>query len=245
MIQETRAPKKSTAGRLRDEIVSMIRNDELIPGDQMPTEQVLAERLGYSRSTVREALRLLEQDGVLRAEQGRGRFVSALGGLRVERPVTKYESITEMLEGLGYRVTNSVLEVSESFAASAEAEALGLAEGDPVIRLIRLRCGDDIPLVFSVNTIPRTFLPGPIAHRDWSGSLSRALEAHGRKVVSSAARISAVNLPAEYAQRFSLAQYDPWLLATETCITSDGVAVVYATEYHRGSEIAFNVLRRA
>ncbi|WP_454111856.1 GntR family transcriptional regulator [Microbacterium aurum] len=241
-----RAPRRaSTAERLRDSIEALIHRDDLAPGDQMPTEQVLSERLGFSRSTVREALRLLEQDGLLRAEQGRGRFVSGAGALRVERPVTKYESITEMLEGLGYRVTSAVLDVGESTATAEEAEALQLQEGDPVVRLVRLRCGNDIPLVFSINVIPRDCLPGPIGHRDWSGSLSRALEAHGRTIVSSVARISAVDVPAEYGERFSLSQYDPWLLATETCITTDGSPVVYAQEYHRGSEIAFNVLRRS
>lgn len=235
----------STAERLRDDIASLIAHDALVPGDQLPTEQALAERLGFSRSTVREALRLLEQEGQLRPVQGKGRFVSALGGLRVERPVTKYESITDMLEGLGYTVTNALLDVSESEAAPEEAAALGIQPGDPVIRLTRLRCGDDIPLVFSINTVPRALLPGPIRHRDWTGSLTRALSNHGYNVVSSLARISAVDLPGDLGERYALTAYDPWLLVTETCIADDGTPVVYATDYHRGTDIAFNVLRRS
>lgn len=224
--------------------MDLVASKGLVPGDQLPTEQELAELLGFSRSTVRESLRALEQEGLLRAVQGKGRFLSALGALRVERPVTKYESITDMLEGLGYQVTNVVLDVAEMPADAAVAQQLRIAEGDPVVQLTRLRLGDDRPLVFSVDTVSRRLLPGPIAHRDWSGSLVRALELQGSAVVSSTARFSAVNVPEPYASKYSLSEYDPWLLATETAYTSDGVPALFATDYHRGSDIAFNVLRR-
>ncbi len=235
---------RSTVDRLRDEILAIVSSDGLVPGDRLPTEQELADRLGISRSTIREALRTLEQEGLLRAVQGKGRFLSAIGSLRVERPVTKYESITDMLEGLGYEVSNVVLDVAEVPAEPVVARHLQLAEGDPVLRIVRLRLGDERPLVFSISTVPRSMLPGPVAHRDWSGSLSRALELQGHAPVSSTARISAVNVPEPYAERYSLGEYDPWLLVTETSVTAEGVPVVYATDYHRGSDIAFNVLRR-
>lgn len=234
--------KESTAERLREEILSLVKG--LVPGDQVPTEQKLAEVIGASRSNIREALKLLENEGVVKAVQGKGRFLSAVGGLRVERPVTEYESITEMLENLGYTVTNLVLEIVEADATETEARELHLDAGAPVIRITRLRCGNDEPLVLGVDTVPRDMLPGPIAYRDWSGSLTRLLEFHGKKVESSLARISAANLPAAFAQRFNLAKMDPWLLVEEICITAEGDRVVYATDYHRGSEIAFNVLRR-
>ncbi|NKX17500.1 GntR family transcriptional regulator [Ochrobactrum pseudogrignonense] len=87
----------------------------------------MSETIGASRSIIREALKLLENDGIVTAIQGKGRFLSAVGGLRVERPVTEYESVTEMLENLGYRVTNLVLDISEAEASEVEARALGLA----------------------------------------------------------------------------------------------------------------------
>ncbi len=218
--------------------------DGLVPGDQLPTEQKLAELIGVSRSNIRESLKLLENEGVVRAVQGKGRFLSAIGGLRVERPVTKYESITDMLENLGYKVTNLVLEITEGEASEAEARALHLPTGSQVLRIVRLRCGDDEPLVLGIDTVPRDMLPGPVAYRNWSGSLTKQLEYHGNTIESSLARISAVNLPDQYAERFNLTKLDPWLLVEEICITSTGERAIFAMDYHRGSEIAFNVLRR-
>lgn len=234
--------KENTAERLRDEILRMLEG--LAPGDQVPTEQKLAETIGVSRSNIRDALKLLENDGIVTAIQGKGRFLSAVGGLRVERPVTEYESVTEMLENLGYEVTNLVLDILESEATEVEARALNLPAAAPVIRLVRLRCGNNEPLVFEIDVVPRAFLPGPIAYRDWSGSLTKILEYHGKKIESSAARITAANLPGDYVDRFNLSGLDPWLLVEETCITPEGDRVVFASGYHRGSEIGFNVLRR-
>ena len=116
--------------------------------------------------------------------------------------------------------------------------------GDPVIRLARLRYGGDEPLVLSINTLRRSALPGPIAHRDWGGSLSSALEAHGHHITSSAARISAVELPETLEKRHNLTGLGPWLLVHETCLTRTGDRVLYSQDYHRGSLIGFSVLRR-
>jgi GntR family transcriptional regulator len=121
---------------------------------------------------------------------------------------------------------------------------LRIPNGTPVIQLIRLRLNGEEPLVFSKNVILRECLPGPIRFRDWKSSLTDALEANGHFLDSSAARISATNLPTEYADRFGLDHLDPWLLIEETCITREGARVVYSMDYHRPGEIGFNVLRR-
>jgi GntR family transcriptional regulator len=234
----------TSAAQLRARLLASITSDDLKPGDQLPTEAKLAERFGVARSTVREALKLLEQDGIVHAIQGRGRFLSPLGSVRVERPITVYESISEMLANLGYRVTTLVLGVEEATADERVASALDISAGDPLIRLVRLRLGDDEPMVLSVNSIVRDCLPGPVSFRDWSTSITEALAAHGHPIASSVARISATDLPAEYAERYDLGQFDPWLLIEETGITHDGARVLHALDYHRGSEFTFNVLRR-
>ncbi|WP_375001221.1 GntR family transcriptional regulator [Aeromicrobium sp. CTD01-1L150] len=239
------ARRGTKAPLVKELILDLIRSEGLRPGDRIPTEPELSERFHVSRATIREALKLLEQDGFVHAVQGSGRFVSPLGTLRVERPITIYESITEMLERLGYTVSTAVLQVAEGAADEAVAESLGIGVGDPVIRTVRLRASEDEePLVLSVNVVPRACLPGPVGHRDWSGSLTSALSGHGHSIVSSAARISATNLPPDLGSMYDLQSYDPWLAIEETCMTQAGVRALHAVDYHRSSEIAFNVIRR-
>lgn len=56
-------------------IQTLIEEQNLQPGDKMPTEKVLCEMFGVGRSTVREAMRILQAMGVLSLQQGRGAFV--------------------------------------------------------------------------------------------------------------------------------------------------------------------------
>ena len=57
-------------------IAEAIRNGFLTPGSMIPTETELGTDMKVSRTVVREALMLLEEDGLIRARRGVGRFVS-------------------------------------------------------------------------------------------------------------------------------------------------------------------------
>ncbi len=60
---------------IQDRLKSYILQNRLQPGDKLPTEEMLAERLGVSRTAVREALRSLQALGLVEARQGFGRVV--------------------------------------------------------------------------------------------------------------------------------------------------------------------------
>jgi GntR family transcriptional regulator len=90
----------------------------------------------------------------------------------------------------------------------------------------------------------RDHIPGPVKHLDWSGSLTEIYGRLGRPLAFATARLQAVNLPAEVRKQYSLEDYDPWLLITETVITAAGEPVLFAKDYHRGDVFAFNVLRK-
>ncbi|MGI6604781.1 MAG: FadR family transcriptional regulator [Firmicutes bacterium] len=60
---------------VRNEIEQLIIGGNLEPGSRLPTEKELAEQLGVGRSSVREALRALEEKGIIEVVQGKGCFV--------------------------------------------------------------------------------------------------------------------------------------------------------------------------
>jgi GntR family transcriptional regulator len=69
--QDSRLPSRKIADDLR----AAIERGELVPGQKVPSERELARRYGAARNTAREAIRLLSEDGLLLAQQGRGVFV--------------------------------------------------------------------------------------------------------------------------------------------------------------------------
>lgn len=232
------------SAQVRDQLVALFEARHMKPGDRVPSEAEIAELCNVGRSTAREALKLLEQDGIVLVERGRGRFLSSLSALHIDRPITRFESVTSLLEALGYDAKTLVLSVSEDKPHDAEREALTLGASDTVIRLERLRSRGDEPLVYSIETLPRDCIPGPVKHVNWADSLTNLLAANGHLTVSSAARIQACDLPQDVQDRYGLAGYGPWLLITETVVTTTGRPVLRSQDYHLGSLFAFNVLRR-
>src|SRR5689334_8180665 len=83
---------RSLAHALRDAIEQMILDAGLQPGDRLPSENELIARRGVGRTTVREAFRLLEQEGLVQSRQGLGRFLRTRP--TVQRPLTRLEGVT-------------------------------------------------------------------------------------------------------------------------------------------------------
>lgn len=62
-----------------EQIMGLIASGHIEVGDQLPSERELIKRLGVSRTSIREALRILEAQGVLEVQPGRGAFVISTG----------------------------------------------------------------------------------------------------------------------------------------------------------------------
>lgn len=73
-------PDKLTAA-LVNQLRSMIQSGELAPGSRLPPEKDLSELFGIGRSSVREALQVLEYAGMIEIRRGIGRFVAEDAGL--------------------------------------------------------------------------------------------------------------------------------------------------------------------
>jgi len=230
--------------QVKDGLVRHFRRNDVRPGEQILSEPEIVNLFKVSRSTAREAVKLLEHEGLVEVRPGRGRFLTSLASATVERPVTQFESQTAMLAELGYTARTLVLSVVEDTPTPAEREALRLAEGQGVVRVTRLRSSGEDPLLFSVATLNRSHIPGPVKHVDWSGSLTAVYTNFGRPPAFSTARLQATDLPADLAELYSLGDYDPWLLITETVFATSGDPALYAQDYHRGDIFTFNVLRR-
>ena len=234
-----------TIRRVLAEIRGALERNELAPGDRLPSETELAARIGVARTSVREALKLLERDGTVYVQHGRGRFVSALAGVAFASPITVFESVTEMLGERGLSLTTRVLSVERARPGTDEAQALHLLPSEDVIRLQRVRVGDGKIVIYSRNVFPASFVGDrDAAEIDFTGSLTELLARAGRRPVSSAAHVRATTLPPEIAARPHGGSHRVWLSIEELCIDAAGEPVLQSLDYHRGDIFSFHVLRR-
>ncbi|SFC06743.1 GntR family transcriptional regulator, glc operon transcriptional activator [Marinospirillum celere] len=81
-------PQRPQIGDLvADRIEKLIVDGVLKVGQVLPSERRQCERLGISRSALREGLKVLRGRGIIRTEQGRGSYVASLTGPRDETPL--------------------------------------------------------------------------------------------------------------------------------------------------------------
>lgn len=164
---------RQIADRIRQGIAA-----ELVDGTgRLPPETTLAMRYGVNRHTVRTAISALVQEGVLRAEQGRGTFVE-----KRRRLVYPIGARTRFSEGLADQVREPrghLLADAQETADAAVADALGLEPGAPVLRLETLSEADGRPVSRATSWFCATRFAGMARHYAATGSITSSFRVLG------------------------------------------------------------------
>ncbi len=158
-----------TANRIR----GMIVDGKLNPGTRLPNEVDLASAMGISRGTVRAALSLLEQQGLIWRRQGLGSFVN-------ERPILDNRldlnnGVTDLIKSMGFTPGTIKQEIKVVPADPQTARPFNLPEGTPFIFIHRIRTANERPVVSSFDYFPQSFLEKSF-HRINVDELGQALE---------------------------------------------------------------------
>ncbi|HUF97319.1 MAG TPA: GntR family transcriptional regulator [Ilumatobacter sp.] len=138
-VPDHRKASEHVAQRLRIEIA----DGTLQPGDMLPPEADLMAKLGVGRPTLREALRLLESEGLARVQRGN------VGGVRIEAPdrgiLARYSSLHLAMAGTSLAQVFAARDVLELEAVRLVARARGSGTWDILAATVEeeLACGDD------------------------------------------------------------------------------------------------------
>jgi GntR family transcriptional regulator len=144
--------------RLETALRRLIRDRAISTGAVLPGELDLAARLGVSRHTVRHALGVLTNEGLLRRERGRGTTVVANEPPTViERSLSTFYAFAWETRARGARQCSYVLQRKRLAADRTLAERFNVSEGTDIERIVRLRTADDDPLVLETAYLPRAF----------------------------------------------------------------------------------------
>ena len=143
---------------VRDSIAQDIAAGLTAPGDRLPSERDLCERLNVSRLTLRRALKLLVDDGLLESAPGRGWFVP---GGPISEPANVLLSFSDMARARGLTPSASVLSTEVRSAGLDEAEVLMVAPGSDLFEIRRLRRLDGAATSIDHSRIPLGDRTGP------------------------------------------------------------------------------------
>jgi GntR family transcriptional regulator len=168
--------------------------------DGFPGDLDLAAEFSVSRGTVRQALERLARSGLIVRHQGRGSFVAA----PLEYPLGRFYRFAHEMQVRGIPESSRVLARGAVRAPAAVAAALGLARGDRLLRIVRLRLAGDRPLLLETSHLPDD-VGAPLRFADLSaGSMYDLLEENGVRLSRVTEEVHPVSLRAEEAERFGL-----------------------------------------
>lgn len=227
----TKSHSASGGVALWRQIADAIRLDivggKLANGDRLPTEALLAERFSANRHTVRRALAVLAEEGVVLAEQGRGTFVKSIR--RLSYPIGKRTRFREGLKGqAGSLISVSISDKIEN-ATARVAEALGLKPGAKVVRTESMSVADGVPISRSTTWLPYRRFPDFAARIKEMQSTTMVFQSYDIADYSRAStRISARHADVEETRSLSLAPGAIVLVSEAVDVDPDGGPLSYA-----------------
>lgn len=143
----------------------------------VPAETALAQEFGVNRHTVRAALAALQQEGIVRAAQGRGTLITQRD--KFDFPIGRR---TRFTEGIGEQARDLKGILLSSLREEATPELIGrlqLSPGDEVLRLDGVRKADGRAVSRSTMWFPAERFAGIDRAFAETGSITRALSACG------------------------------------------------------------------
>jgi GntR family transcriptional regulator len=228
---ETGQPKYRV---LRDALLALIR--DLPPGSAVPTERELCERFGVSRGTVRQALDRLAAEQRIHRHQGKGTFVAKA---KIDQ-LLELTSHTEFFRGRGMEPASRLIGVTRALADAEVAGMIGLAEGDEVLQIERVRLADDEPLGLELLFLDAKRFDGIAAVLGESQSLYQLLRAgYGVELAWADETIEAIVAPEREAVLLGIHAGAPVLLCCRQSFDSNGLPVEFVRSVYRADRFRF------
>jgi GntR family transcriptional regulator len=126
-------------------------------GDPFPSETALVDHYGVSRVTIRSALKLLQQEGLIERLQGSGTVVHSKVHRKMLASIVDFHREALML---GRKPSSRVLSISHRKSRIRERILFDISPDEEVIELRRLRFLDDVPVLLQTSSHPKDVLRG-------------------------------------------------------------------------------------
>lgn len=231
----------SLSQRLHEELGKVISATQ--PGERLPTEPKLAQQLGVSRATLREAMRTFETQGLIRRRQGVGTFVVRPPHI-LESGLEVLESIETIARRIGLRVSPGEIKIENRRASEEETRILDLQHGEYVTQISRVIMTVDRPVAFLIDILPETLIRDGELSKDFRGSvLDLLLERSDLRLVNSYCEIAAVSASGEVARALDIQRGDALLSFKSYLYDLNNRVIDYSFSYFLPGYFRFHVNR--
>ncbi|WP_394939524.1 GntR family transcriptional regulator [Psychromicrobium sp. YIM B11713] len=224
--------------RLSEEFRSRIHSGDWAEGSALPSEAALCEEFGISRGPVRQALAALKAEGLIIG--GRGRQPIVQSGTP-SQSFSTFMSFTEWAQSLNMTPGQKTLEISRRPAPVEVAAKLGIAEGEPVVSISRLRLLNDEPTMLELSYFVAEVGRLLFDFDTDGGSIFHYLQDAGVDLYSGHHVIDAVAAAPKDAQYLGVPAGAPLLRERRITSSSTGRPLEYAEDRYRPELASFAI----
>jgi len=223
--------------QIANDIANNIRAGVLGAGDQLPTERQLADELGVSRMTVRQALALLSDQGLINTQHGIGNFVTRP---LLEQPVDILIGFSDNMLRKGIKPSARLLDLKSTGADQLLASEFQIPLSEPIFAIRRLRLADGMPAALEYSYFPQRYVPGLDRHDLERRSIYAILAEEYKITLAGAVQtLEPVVALAYQARLLQIPAGAPLMLVTRTSTDTGQRVVEFAKDLYRGDCFRF------
>jgi GntR family transcriptional regulator len=222
----------------------LILNNTVPPRGLLPSEKELCDRYGVSRPTVREALLLLQQSGLVAMRHGVGTYVLPRSNA-LTNGLDRLGSIETFAREAGHEIETEELEFEEVGADTEMAARLQIPMDHPVLVVRRVKSLGGTRVGWIHDHIPEGVLPFELLREEFHGSTLDVILDHpevGAEYADS--EIEPLNLPEDVAELLGVETGAAALLVDTVVWTVEGQAVDWGRCWYLPRFFRFSVRRR-
>ncbi|MEI4780355.1 GntR family transcriptional regulator [Streptococcus pasteurianus] len=221
--------------RIHDAIKKEIDEGVWEIGQRLPSERDLADDYEVSRMTLRQAITLLVEEGILERRVGSGTYVASH---RVQEKMRGTTSFTEIVRSQGKTPSSQLISYQRKPANETEIQQLQLKATDTVVRMERVRFADNVPLVFEVASIPEKLIQS-FKQEDITEHFFQTLTDNGYEIGKSQQTIYAKNASERVANYLKVPKNHAVLALTQVSYFTDGRPFEYVHSQYVGDRFEF------
>ncbi len=213
-------------------------------GDRLPSEPRLAEDLGVSRPSLREAMMTFETRGLLQRKQGVGTFVIHPDNV-FDSGLDSLISLETMADQIGLEVSMGDLEVCRQVLDCELSEKLGLPKDEEILKVSRVILAEDRPIAFLEDNLPVDVISEEEVKEHFTGSvLDLLIKRDDIPLASSRCDISAIGATPEIARALDIQRHVPLLVFSSMLYSSRGRIIDSSFSYFIPGIFHFHIVRR-
>ena len=236
--------KPTQSKSIRAQLLTAMQVGEYAHCDRLPRESVLSEKLGISRTQLRDILASLEREGFITRRHGVGTIINR-HVLNVQTRMDIELEFLDMIAQSGHTGAVAFVRVSDGTADEELAQRLNLPVGAPVLRVARLCTADGKPAIYCEDVVEKAKLQRPYTTEELRQPIFDFLQnVCGISSYLDLTDLRPVAADAALADVFQVPQGTPLLNMDEVDYDIEGAPVFASNEYFADGIFHHTVLRK-